>query len=193
MPETDEPCVFCDLPPGNIVLHETPQFYILADRAPLTPGHVLLIPRQHIRCLAELPPTLDEEFTQLKALMGGFVTSTYGRVTFWENGRRGQSAPHAHLHAMAWTPDAALVQGQRFSTPAELRALYARDEEPYFIVEFGGAAFKLEGSFNISRPVQRSGEPPLRVDLHGSERRLKLRHWVDATAAAWRAMFGPVT
>jgi histidine triad (HIT) family protein len=192
LPETPEPCAFCHLHPDNALLHEAPAFYVIADHAPLTPGHVLLIPRLHVPCLAEMPATLDAEFMRLKAQIGGFVAAEYGHVTFWENGRIGQSVPHAHLHALAWTLDAQALAdaGQRFESLAALRELYAADAAPYFTVEHGGVAQKLGGSFDHSRPILRSGKPPLRLDLPREERRVQLRHWVDDTAARWRARYG---
>jgi diadenosine tetraphosphate (Ap4A) HIT family hydrolase len=188
LPSTPEPCAFCELNPDNALLHETPQFYVIADHAPLTPGHVLLIPRVYVRCLAELPDSLDGEFERLKTLMGRFVATEYGGVTFWENGRVGQSVPHAHLHALAWSPDERRLDGAgvRFEALAGLRALYAIDGAPYFVVEHAGVAQRLEGSFDVSRPILRSGEPLLRLDTPRERRRELHRDEVDATAARGR-------
>src|SRR6185436_6136616 len=134
--------------------------------------------------LAELPGALDDEFESLKARTGQFVAQAYGRVTFWENGRIGQSVPHAHLHAMAWSPARSRLEdgGLPFEGVAGLRALYAVDEAPYFVVEHKGVALKLEGAFDHSRPVLRSGEPPLRLDTTREERRSTLRDEVAQTA-----------
>src|SRR4051794_21679646 len=133
LPEPPGPCPFCNLPPENFLLQETPSFYVIADHAPITPGHVLLIPRLHVPCLAELPESYDTEFATLKAQMGRFVADTYGAVTFWENGRFGQSVPHAHLHAFAWAPDPARLAnaGSPVDGLPSLRKRYARDQEPY--------------------------------------------------------------
>lgn len=189
LPEAPQPCVFCNLPPENTLLHQTDAFYVIADYAPLTPGHLLLIPKQHVPCLAELPPGYDAEFESVKSLIAQFALETYGRLTFWENGIVGQSVPHGHLHALPWSPDPARLANA--GTPIDglpgLRRLFSEDRAPYFYVEQAGVAQKLIDSLDHARPVLLSGEPLLRYGNSGDEKRIMFRAEVQETARHWRA------
>src|SRR5919199_4141071 len=76
--QVPEGCPFCHeaaVAPG--VLAETPQFLVVCDRAPLVPGHLLLIPHQHLACYGALPRSLYSEFRALKARIGEFLAEAY--------------------------------------------------------------------------------------------------------------------
>jgi diadenosine tetraphosphate (Ap4A) HIT family hydrolase len=192
LPERPVPCAFCSLHPDNALLLETAGFYVIADHAPLAPAHLLLIPRLHIPCLAELPVELEDEFERLKSRLGRFVKRHYGCVTLWENGGIGQSVPHAHMHAFSWAPHAFRLAGAGvpFQGLPGLRALYELERAPYFVVEHDGVAQKLDGSFDVSRPILRSGEPALRLDVKRDERRATGTAWMNDVATRWRREFG---
>lgn len=143
MPDLNEPetgdCTFCDRERTRpTLLYEGRDFYVIADNAPIAEAHLLLIPREHYPYLAALPPELDDEFEYLKALLGGFVQSNYGALTFWENGVFGQSVPHAHLHAfsIAFDPVIYRDKGLAFSGIAGLREHHAANGRGhYFMIE----------------------------------------------------------
>lgn len=82
------------------VLVETPQFVVVCDRAPLVPGHLLIIPRPHLACYGALPRPLDGEFEGLKQRMAAFLADAYAPPVFFEHGLVAQTVPHAHLHAV---------------------------------------------------------------------------------------------
>ena len=52
-------CVFCSIAagrsPADVVLDE-PDFVAFLDRRPVFKGHVLLVPREHVDTLLDLPP-----------------------------------------------------------------------------------------------------------------------------------------
>ena len=59
-------CVFCSIVvgalPADVVLDE-PDFIGVLDRRPVFKGHVLLVPREHVDTLLELPPRLHAGLT----------------------------------------------------------------------------------------------------------------------------------
>src|SRR5438874_2157070 len=76
--QVPEGCPFCHeaaLAPG--VLVETSQLLVVCDRAPLVPGHLLIIPRPHLACYGALPRTLYSEFRALKARVAEFLAEAY--------------------------------------------------------------------------------------------------------------------
>src|SRR5688572_7239008 len=135
-------CAFCDSEATKAYrLYEGRDFYVVADHAPVAEAHLLLIPKQHYPHLAALPPELDEEFHALKAHLGDYVRSHYGRLTYWENGVFGQSVPHAHLHTIAVDLDTTLFErhGDVIDDGiASMRSYWQARGGHYFMVEHEG-------------------------------------------------------
>ena len=148
--QVPEGCPFCReaaVAPG--VLTETTQFLIVCDRAPLVPGHLLIIPRPHLACYGALPRALQDEFLALKARVAEFLAEAYSPPVFFEHGLVGQTVPHAHLHAVPTVGDGALFDqvrpgrlAQRARGLGSLRRWY--DEQgPYLYYEERGQSFVL--------------------------------------------------
>lgn len=85
----------------------TPSLYVMPDRFPTVPGHVLIISRDHLACFASAPGPLLDELDALTELVRCFVRDTYGSPSrVWENGITGQTVGHAHLHVLPVPADA---------------------------------------------------------------------------------------
>lgn len=98
---TDSVCPFCSVQRlGETLLEETSSFRIVADTAPLTQGHLLLIPTEHYPCLGALPTSHLPTFHESKAKIARFLQQHYGAPFYFEHGIAGQTVPHAHLHAV---------------------------------------------------------------------------------------------
>lgn len=100
-----KPCVFCAIARGEAaahVVHDTGRVLAFLDRAPLIPGHTLVIPREHVDTLDELGDQLVAPLfavvqrvsrAQQRALgADGTFTSVNTRVS--------QSVPHVHVHVV---------------------------------------------------------------------------------------------
>jgi len=98
--ETLDPnCAFCQRSIiANQILKETPAFRIIADHAPLVPGHLLIVPRNHYTCYGDVPAALDDELFALKQEVQRFFLRYYEPTVFWEHGVFHQTVFHAHLH-----------------------------------------------------------------------------------------------
>jgi len=193
VPDLNDPesgaCAFCDRErTRDTLLFEGRDFYVIADHAPIAEAHLLLIPREHIPHLAALPPHLHDEFESLKALLGDFVASHYGALTYWENGIFGQSVPHAHLHAISVSFDPYLYidRGRAFNGIAGLQAAY--DGGHYFVIEQQGEARLLppdwELYLSIVRYARHSRPTNWRFDRDERQRRGGLM--VAALKQRWR-------
>jgi diadenosine tetraphosphate (Ap4A) HIT family hydrolase len=90
-------CVFCSREEQPELLFETPSLYVMPDKFPLLPGHILIISKEHRRCHAE--HDLDAELDAAAARVRCFLRDAYGSSALaWENGVFGQTVYHAHLH-----------------------------------------------------------------------------------------------
>ncbi len=98
-------CVFCDIVHRTIashVVYEDENVMAFLDTRPLFPGHVLLVPRQHIETLPEVPaPLVGPLFEMAQRLCRAVETSMQAEGTFVAiNNRVSQSVPHLHIHVV---------------------------------------------------------------------------------------------
>lgn len=101
-------CVYCTLPDikaREIVGNDLA--WVFPTNIPITPGHVLVVPR---RCVARLEDLTQDEREAIEALrvrMVGALKKACGATAFnfaWNDGKlAGQSVPHFHLHVVPRT------------------------------------------------------------------------------------------
>jgi histidine triad (HIT) family protein len=108
-------CLFCQIANREIpatILDETPECVAFRDVNPAGPVHILVVPKKHIRSLAEVDdPALLGEILDLARRLAereGVAKSGY-RVVLNTNADGGQSVFHLHAHLiggrkMAWPP-----------------------------------------------------------------------------------------
>ena len=108
-------CIFCRIVAREIpatVVDETPGCLAFRDVKPEAPVHVLVVPKKHIRSLAEAndPPLLGEmlDFIRRLAIKEGISESGY-RTVLNTNVDGGQSVDHLHAHLLggrklSWPP-----------------------------------------------------------------------------------------
>ena len=96
-------CLFCRIVSGELpatLAYEDENAVAFLDHRPLFPGHTLLVPRQHVETLGELPPKLVApyfEATQLLSLAVEAAMEAEGTFVAMNN-RVSQSVPHLHVH-----------------------------------------------------------------------------------------------
>jgi histidine triad (HIT) family protein len=98
-------CTFCQIASGELpahIVYRDENVIAFLDRAPLLPGHVLVMPAKHVETLDDLPDDLltpvfgavrQTSIAVQKALRaeGSFVAT---------NTRVSQSVPHLHVHVV---------------------------------------------------------------------------------------------
>ena len=100
-----EGCVFCAIArgdaPAEIVLDD-PAGIAFLDRRPLLPGHVLLVPRQHVATFPDLPVAdVGPLFILARRLTRAVAEATGGEGAFMAiNNVVSQSVPHLHVHVV---------------------------------------------------------------------------------------------
>jgi histidine triad (HIT) family protein len=99
-------CVFCGIADGHLpssLVVESPRVLAFMDIDPVTPGHVLVVPRQHLPALADLPDDVaDEMFAvarQVAAALRRGPLRCDGINLFYADGAAAfQEVFHSHLH-----------------------------------------------------------------------------------------------
>ena len=103
MPRPD--CLFCQIARGQTPaarVLETETVIAFLDHRPLFPGHCLVIPREHVDTLGDLPrpltaPLFDAAAAVARALEAGLAADgSFVAV----NNRVSQSVPHLHVHVV---------------------------------------------------------------------------------------------
>lgn len=123
-----KPCVFCAIvageTPAAVVLDE-PGFVAFLDARPVFKGHVLLVPREHVETLPDLPAAQRDGFLEAAQRLATAVVEGLGAQGSWVsmNNTVSQSVPHLHLHVVPRTKGDGL---RGFFWP---RTTYADDAE----------------------------------------------------------------
>ena len=101
----DDKCLFCGIVSGELpatVVYEDENALAFLDHRPLFPGHTLLVPRQHVETLGELPAKLVAPYFEAAQLLALAIESAMdAEGTFVAmNNRVSQSVPHLHVHVV---------------------------------------------------------------------------------------------
>lgn len=118
------PCVFCEILAGRLPssrVYEDDLVIAFTDIRPLTPGHLLVIPREHAGCLDELDEDLGARvFTVASRLARALRQSGFcaGTDMFLADGAlAGQEVFHVHLHVIPRYPGDGFRLKARARTP----------------------------------------------------------------------------
>jgi histidine triad (HIT) family protein len=101
-------CLFCDIVSGQVpaeVVLEEEHVVGFLDKRPVFKGHTLLVPREHVDTLLELPEHLLVPFFGTAQRIAAAMSSALGaQGTFVAmNNVVSQSVPHLHLHVVPRT------------------------------------------------------------------------------------------
>ncbi|HEY0763419.1 MAG TPA: HIT family protein [Pyrinomonadaceae bacterium] len=99
----DDECLFCRIVSGELpatIVYEDENSIAFLDHRPLFQGHTLLVPRQHVETLGELPAKLVGPYFEAAQTLALAVESAMeAEGTFVAmNNRVSQSVPHLHVH-----------------------------------------------------------------------------------------------
>jgi histidine triad (HIT) family protein len=121
-------CLFCSIIAGSTpahIVYESPEVLGFLDIRPVFKGHTLLVPREHIATMVEMPDELTVPFFGAARSVAGAVRTAYGAQGSFVavNNVVSQSVPHLHVHVVPRTKGDGL---RGFFWP---RTKYADDEE----------------------------------------------------------------
>jgi histidine triad (HIT) family protein len=98
-------CKFCQIIAGEIPAHfvlDSHDVVAFLDHRPLFPGHTLVLPREHVETLADLPEDrVGPFFRQVQRVEAAVRTAMEAQGSFVaENNVVSQSVPHLHVHVV---------------------------------------------------------------------------------------------
>lgn len=101
-------CVFCAIVAGDVAAHlvlEDDDVVAFLDQRPVFKGHVLLVPREHVETLPDLPAALRDGFLAAAQRLATAVVEGLGAQGSFVavNSTVSQSVPHLHLHVVPRT------------------------------------------------------------------------------------------
>ena len=124
-------CIFCRIVQGDApasFVHRDELVSVFLDIRPVTPGHLLVVPNQHVVLSHELPDaTADRIFSiarqAARALRQGEVVRADGVNLFVADGEAaGQEVFHTHLHVIPrFEDDDFEISAAAWRDPAPLR------------------------------------------------------------------------
>ena len=101
-------CIFCQIIAGDLpaeIVLETDDMVAFLDTRPVFKGHVLLVPREHLDTLPDLPAALRDPFIEAAQRIAVAVKDALGAQGSFVaiNNTVSQSVPHLHLHVVPRT------------------------------------------------------------------------------------------
>ena len=133
-------CIFCQIVAGDLpaeIVLETDDLVAFLDTRPVFKGHVLLVPREHVDTLPDLPAALRDPFLEAAQRIAVAVKDALGAQGSFVaiNNTVSQSVPHLHLHVVPRTkgdglrgffwPRTKYADGEATSYADQLRAALA--------------------------------------------------------------------
>jgi histidine triad (HIT) family protein len=130
-------CLFCAIVAGEapaFVVLDEPQTVAFLDVRPVFKGHVLLVPREHVVTLPDLPAALRDPFLEAGQRLAAAMTGALGAQGSFVamNNTVSQSVAHLHLHVVPRTkgdglrgffwPRTTYADGEPAAYAARLRA-----------------------------------------------------------------------
>ncbi|GAA4067760.1 HIT family protein [Nonomuraea soli] len=96
-------CLFCEIVAGEreaCVVHADEVSFSFLDTRPVFKGHVLVVPREHVETLTDLPE-VGPFFERVQAMARAVEEGLQAGGTFVAmNNRISQSVPHLHVHVV---------------------------------------------------------------------------------------------
>ena len=95
-----ENCIFCKIAKGEIQadkIYEDEKFFVLLDIKPVSDGHILIIPKEHIVWMQDVDDkTISEIFILTKKMMLTLKKSL--NCDYVQESVVGNEVPHFHIH-----------------------------------------------------------------------------------------------
>lgn len=105
-----ENCIFCKIIKGEVPAHkvyEDEKFLAFLDINPLSPGHTLVIPKDHYRFVWDVPNA--GEYFEVAKKIALAQQKSFGTDVIWSK-IMGDEVPHAHIWVF---PHAKLAKGDK--------------------------------------------------------------------------------
>ncbi len=117
----EQQCIFCKIAKGEIpakwLIYDDGNFTAFLDVSPVSPGHTLVIPKNHYATLPQLPDNLDAACMKLIKILTAAVfeaVDAQGVNILQNNGTAaGQAVHHIHIHIIPRFENDGIVIGKQ--------------------------------------------------------------------------------
>jgi diadenosine tetraphosphate (Ap4A) HIT family hydrolase len=172
-------------------LMEVRDFRIVCDAHPLTVGHTLIIPKEHLPCVGAFGCTLFPLFLEVYGLVTSFLRSEFGAYATFEHGVLGQTVHHAHVHLLPFAGSVGEIVPEHatlrtISSMSDLRTIYAK-EGGYMLVQINSVTYTV--AQDMARPGHRTRGDWRKANNNARLRRCFQRD-VHELLAAWKRHCG---
>lgn len=89
--------------PASQVFWEGLWTYALVNLRPVTPGHVLVVPKRVVPHFADLTASELHELMQASARISALLAQGKSTIAIQDGADAGQSVPHLHVHVVPYT------------------------------------------------------------------------------------------
>lgn len=103
----DEQCIFCAIGKKQIpsyVLYEDEATLVFLDKHPATPGHAIVIPKNHVQTIFDMPIEYYTHVMGIAKKMGEYLVQSLGaegvNILCSVGQAAGQRIPHAFVHVI---------------------------------------------------------------------------------------------
>jgi histidine triad (HIT) family protein len=128
---TNENCPFCRMGRhelDHVAVLEDKDILVVMDLYPATPGHVLVLPKQHIETLYEMPADIGAHImtTAIQVAKALREKLSFDGLNLIQSNEvaAGQTVPHFHLHIVPrYKGDPVILQFGHGSTPERVAEL----------------------------------------------------------------------
>ena len=125
------PCTFCEIIRGEreaYIVYSDEEVIAFLDKYPVTPGHTLVVPREHYETIMEVPTPLLSRIMEAVKILSRAMFEGLGAsgVRVVQNNGRGamQVIPHIHFHVIPFYDGV---------EPRRPRPLLTREEAEYVL------------------------------------------------------------
>jgi ATP adenylyltransferase len=133
-------CFFCD-PDRSRILYESEHFYVILGLGPIVEGYVLLVAKQHVRSMFDLPGEMRQAYEIEKKRLKQVVVQAYGPTIITEHGRvQACFAEDEEAH------DTLCFHAHQLFFPLVVNLSFLSQEGPFTKVFEGFSLFKVDAS-----------------------------------------------
>ncbi|MBR9705940.1 HIT family protein [Candidatus Pacearchaeota archaeon] len=101
-PENNTECLFCKIAKGEIksdFIYEDDNFFAIYDIDPITPGHAMVIPKNHYKTFIDIPNTMGLELLDaIKKVTLKIISET--QAESFNLMVVGEDVSHVHIHVI---------------------------------------------------------------------------------------------
>jgi diadenosine tetraphosphate (Ap4A) HIT family hydrolase len=131
-------------------LFENDKFWVVCDVHPLIKGHILIVTKRHLSCMAALSDEDFSEYEKIYQRVKEFLKANYGEVAVFEHGISGQTVAHAHTHFFPFSKDTVIKDKNSLREIDDVKSVRSefKNKGKYIYLEHNGKKWLVDTSIS---------------------------------------------